>query len=89
MRKVLHKEVAMRAFRQSLGAWSAITVALSPTLALAEGVSAYSRGNAFIYFAAIATVLIYGIHDVFHKRWLTWAAAILIPTALYLNLPRQ
>lgn len=79
----------MRALRGIVGAWSGITVALTPAVALAEGVSAYSRGNAFIYFAAIAAVLIYGVHDVFHKRWLTWAAAITIPVALYLNLPAK
>ena len=75
--------------RKILAAWSAIVVAFSPAVVFAEGVSAYSRGNAFIYFAAIAAVLIYGIHDVFQKRWVTWAAAIVIPVALYLNLPRQ
>jgi hypothetical protein len=89
MSAVFHKEVTMRALRRVIGAWSGISVGLTPALALAEGLSGYSRGNAFIYFAAIAAVLIYGIHDVFHKRWLTWAAAIVIPVALYLNLPSK
>jgi hypothetical protein len=62
---------------------------LSPAVALAEGVNGYSRGNAILYFSAIAVVLIYGIHDVFHKKWLTWASAVVIPVALYLNLPAQ
>lgn len=78
----------MRIAKQT-GAWSGLMLVLSPAVALAEGAGGYSRGNAFIYFAAIAAVLIYGIHDVFHKRWLTWAAAISIPVALYLNLPSK
>jgi len=80
------KEDDMKKF---FGGLSGMTIAMSPALALAEGAGGYSRGNAIIYFAAIATILIYGIHDVFHKKWLTWAAAILIPVALYLNLPKQ
>ncbi len=62
---------------------------LSPAVAFAEGVSGYSRGNATLYFSAIAVVLIYGIHDVFRKKWLTWASAIVIPVLLYMNLPAQ
>lgn len=69
-----------------LFAWA---LTLSPAVALAEGVSGYSRGNAILYFSAIAVVLIYGIHDVFRKKWLTWASAIVIPVVLYLNLPTQ
>jgi hypothetical protein len=71
------------------GALSGMTMALMPAMAFAEGGGGYSRGNAMIYFAAIATVLIYGINDVFHKKWLTWAAAIVIPVAFYLNLPAK
>jgi hypothetical protein len=71
------------------GALAAAALTFSPAVAFAEGAGGYSRGNAFIYFAAIATVLIYGIHDVFHKRWLTWAAVVVIPVALYLNLPAK
>jgi hypothetical protein len=59
-----------------------------PAMALAEGVSGYSRGNAILYFSAIAVVLIYGIHDVFRKKWLTWFSAVVIPVTLYLNLPK-
>jgi len=66
-----------------------LAVTLTPAVALAEGATAYSRGNAVGYFAAIAAVLIFGIHDVFHKRWLTWTSAIVIPIVLYLNLPAQ
>lgn len=64
-------------------------VALIPAVAHAEGVSGYSRGNAFIYFMAIAAVLVFGIHDVFHKKWLTWVGLIVIPTLLYLMLPAK
>jgi len=62
-------------------------VALVPALAHAEGVSGYSRGNAFIYFMAIAAVLVFGIHDTFHKKWMTWVGAVVIPVVLYLMLP--
>ncbi|MEK6526107.1 MAG: hypothetical protein AABZ22_04470 [Nitrospirota bacterium] len=72
-----------------LGALSGLALALTPSLALAEGVSGYSRGNAFLYFAAIAVVLIFGIHDVFRKKWLTWGSAIVIPVLLYLQLPAK
>jgi hypothetical protein len=75
--------------RTLFGTLSGLTIAVSPGVALAEGMSGYSRGNAIIYFAAIAAVLIYGVHDVFHKKWLTWGAAIAIPVALYLSLPKQ
>jgi hypothetical protein len=75
--------------RTVFGALSGLTVAIIPAMAFAEEASGYSRGNAMIYFAAIATVLIYGINDVFHKKWLTWAAAIVIPVAFYFNLPAK
>jgi hypothetical protein len=61
----------------------------APTAAFAEGVSAYSRGNAFIYFSAISAVLIFGVHDVFRKKWLTWACAIVIPAVMYSLLPEK
>ena len=64
-------------------------VVMTPGLALAEGAGGYSRGNAMLYFMAIAAVLIFGIHDVFHKKWLTWASAIVIPVLFYLNLPAK
>lgn len=75
--------------RRLVGIVSGIVLAMMPMAAWAEGSTGYSRGNAMIYFAAIATVLIFGINDVFHKKWLTWAAAIVIPVALYLNLPAK
>ncbi len=67
---------------------SGLVLTLTPAVALAEGVG-YSRGNAILYFFAIAVVLIFGIHDIFHKRWLTWTSAIVIPIVLYMNLPAQ
>jgi hypothetical protein len=72
--------------------WSAFTglaIMGTPTIALAEGVNGYSRGNAILYFFVISVVLIFGIHDTFHKKWLTWASAIVIPIVMYLNLPAQ
>ncbi|WP_447975154.1 hypothetical protein [Nitrospira sp. Kam-Ns4a] len=75
--------------KRLLGLLSGLAVTITPAVALAEGVSGYSRGNAFIYFSAIAFVLIFGIHDVFQKKWLTWTSAIVIPVLLYLNLPAK
>jgi hypothetical protein len=75
--------------RRLVGALSGTMLAIMPIAAWAEGSTAYSRGNAMIYFAAIATVLIYGINDVFHKKWLTWASAVVIPVVFYLNLPAK
>jgi hypothetical protein len=60
-----------------------------PTVAWAEESHGYSRGNAFIYYAAIATILVYGINDTFRNRMLTWAAAIVIPVTFYLMLPAK
>lgn len=60
---------------------------IMPTVAWAEESHGYSRGNAFIYYAAIAAILVYGINDVFRIKMLTWAAAIIIPVTFYLMLP--
>ncbi|MGH7254867.1 MAG: hypothetical protein ACREI3_03730 [Nitrospirales bacterium] len=73
--------------RRLVAACMGILLAFAPVAVLAEGVGGYSRGNAFMYFAAIGAVLIYGIHDIFRNRWVTIVSAIIIPTALYLNLP--
>jgi hypothetical protein len=62
---------------------------LLPAIASAEGVSGYSRGNAMLYYSLIAFVLIYGLHDTFHTKWLTWAGIIIIPVLFYLSLPTQ
>lgn len=75
--------------KRIMSALTGLCIMLTPTLALAEEVSGYSRGNAILYFSAIAAVLIYGINDVFRKRWLTWISAIVIPVVLYLSLPAQ
>jgi len=75
--------------KRILGTFSGLALAMTPSLALAEGATAYSRGNAVGYFAAIAAILIFGIHDTFHKKWLTWVSAIVIPIALYLQLPAK
>ncbi len=60
---------------------------MMPTVAWAEESHGYSRGNAFIYYAVIATILVYGINDIFHVKMLTWAVAIIIPVTFYLMLP--
>ena len=70
-----------------MGGLLSMIVTLMPALAWAEEVTAYRRGNAFMFFFVIGAVLIYGIHDVFHKRWITVASAIVIPLSLYLMLP--
>ena len=62
---------------------------IMPTVAWAEESHGYSRGNAFIYYAAIAAILIYGINDTFRSRILTWAAAIIISVTFYLMLPAK
>ena len=68
---------------------SALSLFIMPYMAFAEEAHGYSRGNAFIYFAAIATILIYGVHDVFHHKWVTWAAAVVIPVTFYFMLPEK
>jgi tryptophan-rich sensory protein len=73
--------------KKFFGMLAGFMMVLMPYIAWAEGAHGYSRGNAFMYFAAIATVLIYGIHDVFRRRSVTLAAAVLIPVTLYLMLP--
>lgn len=75
--------------KRLLVAWSGLLAVVMPNLAWAEGVSGYSRGNAFIYFSAMAAVLIYGIHDIFHKKWLTWISAVVIPVTFYMLLPAK
>ena len=75
--------------RRVLTLLAALMVVWSPAVTWAEGAGGYSRGNAFIYFMAIGSVLVFGVHDVFHKKWLTWAAAIIIPVSLYLMLPAK
>jgi hypothetical protein len=75
--------------KRLFGAWAGWLLGMTPALALAEGATGYSRGNATLYFAAITAVLIYGIYDVFRIKWLTWVSAIVIPVVMYLNLPAK
>jgi len=70
-----------------MGSLVSTILMLTPALAWAEEVTAYRRGNAFMFFFVIGAVLIYGIHDVFHKRGVTLGSAIVIPLSLYLMLP--
>lgn len=74
--------------RIAVGLWSVLLVVM-PCVAWAEESHGYSRGNAFIYYATIAAVLIYGVNDVFRKKALTWAAAVVIPITLYMLLPAK
>jgi len=76
----------MKRFFVALSGW---IIGMAPALAVAEEGGGYSRGNAILYFSVIAVILIYGIHDVFRKKWLTWASVVVIPVILYLNLPAK
>ncbi len=75
--------------KRLFGVCLVLLLSLTPAIVFASEAGGYSRGNAFMYFAAIAAVLIFGIHDVFRKRWLTLASAVAIPVFLYLQLPAQ
>jgi hypothetical protein len=66
--------------------WASL-IWMVPTMAWAEESHGYSRGNAFVYYAVIAAILVYGVHDTFRIRTLTWAAAVVIPLSFYLMLP--
>lgn len=83
---VAKEEVRMGRY---LGTILGFLAGLLPSVAWAEGATGYSRGNAMLYYSLIAFVLIYGLHDTFHEKWLTWAGAIIIPILFYLNLPAQ
>lgn len=49
-----------------------------PALALAAEHNASYRGIAWIYFAFIATILIYGVHDSFGKKAMYVAAPFIL-----------
>ena len=66
---------------------STMLIVIMPYTVWAEEAHGYSRGNAIIYFAVIAAILIYGINDVFRHKWLTWAAAVIISVTFYVMLP--
>lgn len=70
-------------WRNVLGWVVGIASVLGPTAALAEGAGGGYKGIAQIYFTFIGVILIYGVHDVFHNKKLTIAAAIVIPVLLY------
>jgi hypothetical protein len=72
-----------------MGGMLSMIVILMPALARAEEATAYRRGNAFMFFFVIGAVLIYGIHDAFHERWITLTSAVVIPLSLYLMLPSK
>ena len=56
---------------------------LAPAAAWAEGAGGGYRGIAQIYYAFIAAVLIYGVHDTFHNRNITIAGAVMVVVALF------
>jgi len=66
-----------------------LLLSIAPSVAWAEESHGYSRGNAVVYYAVIATILIYGIHDTFHNKALSWGAAVVVPISFYLMLPAK
>jgi hypothetical protein len=65
------------------GWFSGSAIALAPALALAEGAGGGYKGIAQIYYTFITVVLIYGVHDVFHNKKVTIAAAVAIPIVMF------
>jgi len=74
---------------RSLAALGGLLLWSVPSMAWAEESHGYSRGNAFVYYAVIAAILVYGIHDTFRAKALTWSAAIVIPVGFYMMLPTK
>lgn len=62
------------------------SMALVPSLALAEGAGGSYRGIAQIYYTLITVILIYGVHDTFGKQ-ATYIVGPLIVIGMYLLLP--
>jgi hypothetical protein len=60
-----------------------LMISFAPVLAWAEGAGGSYKGIAQIYYTFITAVLIYGVHDVFHNKRVTIAAAIAIPVVMY------
>lgn len=54
-----------------------------------EAVNSYSRPNAILYYSIITFVLVYGLHDTFRTRWLTWTGVVVLPLLFYMLLPSQ
>jgi hypothetical protein len=73
--------------KRLLGALSGLALAVTPTVALAEGAGGSYKGIASIYFTFITVVLIYGVYDVFGKKAM-YVAAPIIAIGMYLLLPK-
>jgi hypothetical protein len=71
------------AMKLVVGVLTGLMLWLAPSLALAEGAGGGYRGIAQIYYAFIAAVLIYGVHDTFHSRNVTIAGAVVIVGVLF------
>jgi len=63
-------------------------ITFSPSLALAEEVSASYRGIGSIYFTLMGAILIYGVYDSFGKRAM-YILGPLIVIGLYFMLPAR
>lgn len=72
--------------RRVAGILAGTSLALGPSLALAEGAGGSYRGIGQIYYTFIAAVLIYGVYDTFGKK-ATYVAGPIIVVGLYLMLP--
>ncbi len=67
-----------------------LIVGFLPSAAWAEEVvNAYRRPNAILYYSVIAFVLIYGLHDTFRTKWVTWTGVVVLPLLFYMLLPSQ
>jgi hypothetical protein len=60
-----------------------LALVVAPALAWAEGAGGSYKGIAQIYYTFISFVLIYGVHDVFHNKKVTIAAAVIVPVVMY------
>lgn len=66
-----------------VGIVTGLAFALAPAIAWAEGAGGGYKGIAQIYYTFISAVLIYGVHDTFHNKTVTWIAVIVIPVVMY------
>ena len=65
-----------------------LIVGVLPSSAWAgEAVNAYSRPNAILYYSLMTFVLVYGLHDTFRTKWLTWTGGVVFPILFYILLP--
>ena len=72
--------------RRLAGTLAGMTMALIPSLALAEGAGGSYRGIAQIYYTLIATILIYGVNDTFGRK-VMYVVGPLIALGMYFMLP--